>query len=135
MAAKTTVGRPVACRASLVADGTRTRAKGFTLLEVMISLAIVGALLVTVVYTLNYHLGLAERQSAAMITTTLAQQKLVEMQKSPADTSGSFEGEYGDLAFRTSVSEAQFPGMVEISVTVAGRGETMTLTELILKPR
>src|SRR5512139_2440203 len=114
---------------------TRVKVKGFTLLEVMISLAIVDALLVTVIYTLNYHLSLAERQSAVMITTTLAQQKLVEMQRSPADTSGSFEGAYGDLAFRTSVSEALFPGMVEISVTVTGRGETVTLAELILKPR
>jgi prepilin-type N-terminal cleavage/methylation domain-containing protein len=36
--------------------------KGFTLLEVMISLAIVGGLLLTMIYSLNYHLGVAERQ-------------------------------------------------------------------------
>jgi general secretion pathway protein I len=111
------------------------RAKGFTLLEVMLSLAIVSALLVTVIFTLNYHLTLAERQTAVMLTTTLAQQKLAEILRSPSESSGAFAGEYRDLTYRTFVSEAPFPGMVELSVTVTGRGETVTLAELIVKPR
>lgn len=111
------------------------RPGGFTLLEVMISLAIVGALLVTVIGTLNYHLALAERQTAVMLTTTLAQQKLSEMRRSPTDSSGNFEGDRSDLAYRTTVIEAAFPGMLELSVTVTGRGETASLSELIVKPR
>jgi len=49
---------------------------GFTLLEIMISLAIIGGLLVTVIYTLNYHLSLAERQEFQTIATMLSKTRL-----------------------------------------------------------
>jgi prepilin-type N-terminal cleavage/methylation domain-containing protein len=48
-----------------------SRRDGFTLLEVLIAIAIVGSLLVTLIYTLNYHLGLAERQKTITIATLL----------------------------------------------------------------
>jgi len=48
---------------------------GFTLIEVMISLAIVGGLLITLLYTLSYNLGINERQFAVTNITNLAKEK------------------------------------------------------------
>jgi len=42
----------------------------------MISLAIVGGLLVTLIYALNYHLGIAERHRSVTISTALASEKM-----------------------------------------------------------
>ena len=57
--------------------------RGFTLLEVLIALAIVGGLLVTLIYTLNYHLGLVERQETITVATLLAKNKMTDMEKNP----------------------------------------------------
>ena len=54
--------------------------KGFTLLEVLIALAIVGGLLVTLIYSLNYHLGLVERQEIITVATLLAKGKMIDLE-------------------------------------------------------
>jgi prepilin-type N-terminal cleavage/methylation domain-containing protein len=54
---------------------------GFTLLEVMISLAIAAGLIIILLYTLNYHLGIAERQETITVATHLAKVKMFEMEK------------------------------------------------------
>ena len=53
--------------------------QGFTLLEVMVSLAIVGGLLMTLIYTLNYNLGITEKLFAVTTMTNLAKEKLDDM--------------------------------------------------------
>ncbi|HYA31506.1 MAG TPA: type II secretion system protein, partial [Thermodesulfovibrionales bacterium] len=62
--------------------------KGFTLLEAMISLAIVGSLLVTLIYSLNYHLGIAERHRTVTVSTALAKEKIYAMEQAPATDKG-----------------------------------------------
>ena len=49
---------------------------GFTLLEIMIAVAIIGGLLVSLIYSLNYHLGIAERHEFATVASLLAKDKL-----------------------------------------------------------
>lgn len=107
------------------------RKNGFTLLEVMISLAIVGGLLVTLIYTLNYHLGLAERQVAVTISTTLAKEKLYELEQKPAAGKGNFPEPYAAFSFESSVKDALFPGMSEISVSVRNGKENVVLSQLV----
>ncbi|HWR90753.1 MAG TPA: type II secretion system protein [Dissulfurispiraceae bacterium] len=108
---------------------------GFTLLEVMISLAITAGLLVTLIYTLNYHLGVAERHVVVTTATNLAREKLVEMEKTPAAQKGDFPEPYESFSYETTVRASSFPGMSEISVTVTSGREEMTLRELIRTSR
>lgn len=108
---------------------------GFTLLEVMISLAIVGGLLVTLIYTLNYHLGIAERQGLITTAVTLAKEKLYEMEQKPSSGKGNFAGPFSAFSYETSARDSQFPGLSEISVTIRNSKEDITLSELVQKPR
>jgi general secretion pathway protein I len=104
---------------------------GFTLLEVMISLAVVGGLLVTLLYTLNHHLGIAERHAVITLSMGLAKEKLYEMEKKPEEGKGTFPDPYAAFSFETSIKDASFPGFLEISVSVRSGNETVTLSELI----
>ena len=110
------------------------RKGGFILLEVMISLAIAAGLLVTLIYTLNYHLGLAERQLTVTTAVTLAKEKLYEAVKKPCDGSGVFPEPYAAYAFETAVKDSKFPGLREIAVTVRSGREEVALSRLVLAP-
>jgi len=105
--------------------------KGFTLLEVMISLALVGGLLLTLIYTLNHHLGITERQFIITNMTNLAKTKIVEMESHPESIEGQCPEPDQALRFRTEVKDSSFPGMSEIIVTVKNGKETVVLSELI----
>ena len=50
--------------------------KGFTLLEIMIALAIMAGVLLTVISSFNYHLSLAARDREETIAALLARAKL-----------------------------------------------------------
>ena len=108
---------------------------GFTLLEVMISLAIVGGLLITLIYTLNYHLGIADRQRVITIATNLAKSKIYEIEKQASVSKGYFQEPYAVFSYETFVKDSSFPGMTEIAVTVSNEKETITLFELIKKKK
>lgn len=114
------------------AECTHTRA-GFTLLEVMISLAIVGGLLVTLLYTLNYNLGIAERHRVITITTHLAKEKMYEMERNPAEGKGQFPEPFSGFSYETHFKDSLFPGMLEITVMVKNAKEEFTLSELVKK--
>lgn len=107
--------------------------KGFTLLEIMISLAILGGLLVTLISSLNYHLGIAEKQVVVTNITRLAKEKMYEMEKNPSVTSGNFPEPYSAFYYETKVVNSSFPDMMEIWVTVSEGKEILKLAEIIRK--
>ncbi len=112
-----------------------TAKRGFTLLEVMISLAIVGGLLVTLIYTLNYHLGIAERHRIITTSASLAKEKMYAMERKPVTDKGQFPEPYSSFSYETAVRDSSFPGMSEISVTVSDGKESVRLSELIRKQK
>lgn len=109
--------------------------KGFTLFEVMISLAIVGSLLVTLIYSLNYHLGIAERHRTVTVSTALAKEKIYAMEQAPATDKGQFPEPYTAYSYETDIRDSSFPGMSEISVTVTDGKERIALSELVRKAK
>jgi general secretion pathway protein I len=111
----------------------KTKTEGFTLLEIMVSLAIAGGLLVTLLYTINFHLGIAQRHGTLTAAVSLARGKLLEMEKNPSASKGSFPNPYADYLYETTVQEASFPLAAEIGVTVTHGSEIITLKELIIK--
>ena len=106
---------------------------GFTFLEVLIALAIVGSLLVTVIYTLNYHLGIVERHEAITMATLLAKEKMADMEENPVQDKGDFEEPYNNYSYETSVKDSPYPGIAEIIVEVKAGKEEITLNEFIFK--
>ncbi len=109
--------------------------RGFTLIEVMIGIAILGGLLVTLIYSLNYHLGFTERQFAITNITNLAKEKIVEMEETPQAGEGQFPEPYAMIYYQTKVKESRFPGMQEFIVIVGDGKESIVLTELVRKTR
>jgi prepilin-type N-terminal cleavage/methylation domain-containing protein len=106
-------------------------ARGFTLLEVMISLAIVGGLLVTLVHTLNYQLGVVERQEVITTATLLAKGKLVETENTRSVGKGSFKDPYVGYTYETAIKDSPYFGISEIIVKVRSEKEEVTLNEFV----
>jgi len=106
---------------------------GFTFLEVLIALAIVGGLLVTVIYTLNYHLGIAERHESITIATLLAKERMADLEKNPVRETGNFEEPHDTYTFETFVKDSPYPGISEIIVVVSAGNEEIKLNEFIFE--
>ena len=109
--------------------------RGFTLIEVMISLAIVGGLLITLIYTLSYNLGITDRQFTVTNITNLAKEKIEELEVNPQEIKGRFPEPYDMLNYETKVKDSTFKGMSEIIVVVGDGKESITLSELIRKQK
>lgn len=105
-------------------------AAGFTLLEIMIALAIIGGLLVTVLYSLNYHLGIAERHEFLTVATMLAKNKISDLEQIPAAGKGTFPDPYSAYNYETGVKPSSYPGLSELWVTVSKDKESVKLSEL-----
>jgi general secretion pathway protein I len=110
-----------------------SRRDGFTLLEVLIALAIVGGLLVTLIYTLNYHLSIIERQETITVSTLLAKNKIVELEKSRENKKGVFDAPYDGYSYETFIKESPYIGISEIIVVVKAGKEEVKLNEFVFK--
>jgi prepilin-type N-terminal cleavage/methylation domain-containing protein len=108
----------------------KIRISGFTLLEIMIALAIIGLTLVTVLYTVNYHSKVAYEN---MVTTQLVQfakEKINEAEINKVNSKGSFEGT--DITYETTVSPTEEdPDLVEVKTVVKEQEKKIILNELI----
>lgn len=107
--------------------------KGFTLLEVLISLALIGGLLVTLIYALNYHLGLIEKQEIITVATLLAKNKMADMTKNPQESKGFFDAPYEKYKYETAVKDSPYSGIAEVVVSVRSDYEEVTLNEFVFK--
>lgn len=107
------------------------RPPGFTLLEVMVSVALIGILLVTLLTSLGYHLTIAEKQARVSTATLLAKQKMYEVEKRPVTGKGVFNDPFGDFRYETEVRESTIPGISMISVHVRSDDDVVTMTALI----
>jgi general secretion pathway protein I len=107
--------------------------KGFTLLEVLVALAIISGLLVTLIYTVNYQLGIVGRQETVTIATLLAKSTLTELEKKPESKKGQFDAPYEAYTYETAVKDSPYPGVNEITVLVSAGQEEVKLNEFIFK--
>ncbi|RJQ53729.1 MAG: prepilin-type N-terminal cleavage/methylation domain-containing protein [Nitrospiraceae bacterium] len=110
---------------------SRKAGAGFTLLEIMIALAVIGMTLVTVLHTVNYHTSISNENAAVTQMTQLAKEKLFELETNPASSSGSFEG--ADFTYENVITETEIPGIVEVKTTVKGQGKEVALRELVIR--
>lgn len=92
--------------------------KGFTLLEVMVSLAIMAGVILTVLGSVNYHLGIManERDSTAM--TLLARTRMAELEEAPAKGEGTFAPSHPELGWKADLLPADLPGLQKLVVRV-----------------
>jgi prepilin-type N-terminal cleavage/methylation domain-containing protein len=104
---------------------------GFTLLEIMIALAIIGIALTVLIHTVNYHSNIMYDNILSTQMFQLAKEKINEMEMNPQDS----KGEIGITGFKykNTVSRIEDSNVVELKTAVTGHGKEVTLSELIVK--
>lgn len=100
------------------------KSSGFTLLEVMVALAIMAGVILTLLGSVNYHLGIiaSERDSTTM--TLLARTRLAELEQAPAKSEGTFAPSHPELSWKADLLPTDLPGLQKLVIRVKRTGES-----------
>lgn len=112
--------------------------RGFTLLEVMVALAIMAGVILTVLGSLNYHLASIAAERDSMTLTLLARTRLTELEQQPSlaqKSEGSFAPLHADLSWRAELFPTRIPALQKLVVTVRRSGDRreVALVRYVLK--
>lgn len=115
----------------------RKKSKGFTLLEVVISLGIMAVGLTAVFQLQASNLAVHDEARFMTAASQLAQTKLAEMETQEQIREGSDQGDFGeafpDFAFKTEIDAAgDLPGLYKVVLTIT-RTEEETGSRLIMQ--
>ena len=96
----------------------RSETSGFTLLEVMVALAIMAGVILTMLGSVNYHLAIiaGERDSTAL--TLLARYRMAELERSPVKGEGTFAPSHPELSWKADLLPSELPGLQKLVVKV-----------------
>lgn len=104
-------------------------AAGFTLLEVMIALAIISMTVTVILHTVNYHSDIMYENTLRTTMLQAAKGIMVELEMDNSASKGVI-GTTG-ITYEKTVSKTDHPGIIELRATVTGHGKKITLTELV----
>ena len=109
--------------------------RGFTLLEVMISLAIMAGVILTVLGSVNYHLGIIANERDSTTLTLLARNRMSEMELTPAKGEGTLAPLHPELSWKADLVPADLPGLQKLIVKVKRNsdGREVTLVRYLQK--
>lgn len=94
--------------------------RGFTLLEVMIALAILAGVVLTVIGAVNRHLEVAARDREETTALLLARGKLADPGFGRQETTmGTFAPTWPDYRWRRDVYPTELPGLSRLVLTVS----------------
>jgi general secretion pathway protein I len=84
----------------------------------MVALAIMAGVILTLLGSVNYHIGIIadERDSRAM--TLLARYRLTELEQSPAKGEGTFAPSHPEMSWKADLLPTELPGLQKLVVTV-----------------
>ncbi len=105
--------------------------RGFTLLEVLIALAIISGVLVTIISTVNYHLSLIERHETITVATLIGREKLLETTQHQRDKKGNFEKPFQDYSFEIDIGDSPFKEVKLIKLDVIRDRERIDLVRFV----
>ena len=103
--------------------------KGFSLLEVLIALAIMSGVLMTVIVSFNYHLGIVVNDKEETAAVLLARTKIDDpgFTALPAGK-GTFAPARADIAWEKTVAPTELPGVQRMLLTVSWNSNKRSLS-------
>ncbi|HEX9022361.1 MAG TPA: type II secretion system minor pseudopilin GspI [Geobacteraceae bacterium] len=100
------------------------RESGFTLLEVMVALAIMAGVILTVINSFNYNLSVVNRDREETIAVILARGKMDDPEYVPVDgAKGDFGPDRPDITWSTQIMSTDYPGVNRVVFTVSWNKE------------
>ncbi|HIJ82058.1 MAG TPA: prepilin-type N-terminal cleavage/methylation domain-containing protein [Desulfuromonadales bacterium] len=96
----------------------RAASSGFTLLEVMVSLAIMAGVILTLLGSVNYHIGIIANERDSTTMTLLARNRMAELEQAPAKGEGTFAPSHPELSWKADLLPADLPGLQKLVVKV-----------------
>ena len=113
------------------ASGSSRNKKGFTLLEIMIALAIIGTSLIMILHTVNRHVDISYDNNMRTEMYQFAKIIIAEINHSPGESTGT-DRERG-LSYTTSALATEQPEILELTVHVTGHGSSVMLKEFVTR--
>ena len=96
--------------------------KGFTLLEIMIALAIMAGTLLTVLGAFNHHLAIVGSDREETVALLLARGKLEELEMTPVETlkaqDGTFAPDRPDVSWKLTIVPTAVTGLRQLTLMV-----------------
>ena len=103
---------------------------GFTLLEIMIALAIIGTALTVIIHTVNYHANVMYDNTITTQMFQLAKEKIFELETAPRNSKGDV-GKTG-FKYENRVYEIEDSDIIELVTVVKGDGKEVLLNKLVV---
>lgn len=104
---------------------------GFTLLEIMIALAIIGTALTVIIHTVNYHAGIMDENILTTKMYQVAKEKMRELEALPQNSEGGTA--ITGLKYENSVLAIEDSDVVKLTTVVRGNGRQIMLEQLVIK--
>ncbi len=105
---------------------------GFTLLEIMIALAIIGLTITVILNSVNFHANILYENTITTKTYQLAKEKMADFEKTTTPSSGVLEALKG-YTFENSATNIEGSNIVMLKTVVTGNGKEVVLKRLIIK--
>ena len=110
--------------------------KGFTLLEVMIALAIAAGVLLTVISSLNHHLSIIGQDTEETTAALVGRAKLDDPDFSKeTENKGSFAPEHPALNWEREITQTELPGLNRVRLTVSWNEDRKRLSLVKFVPQ
>ena len=109
--------------------------QGFTLLEVMVSLAIMAGVILTVLGSVNYHIGIIAGERDSTVMTLLARTRLTELEQTPVKGEGTFAPSHPELNWKADLQPSDLPGLRKLLIRVkrGSEGREVVLVQYLPK--
>lgn len=94
--------------------------RGFTLLEVMIALAIAAGVLLTVISSVNYHLSVIASDRQESTAALLGRAKLADPAfGTQSDSKGTFAPQHPEMSWELQIFPTELPVLKRVRLTVS----------------